>query len=161
MFAAQAGAKHVYSVDNSDIIEKAKLNIKENNFEDKITLVRGKIEEIQLPVPQVDIIISEWMGYFLLFESMLDSVLVAKKKYLKPDGLLAPNYCQMMLAGFMDDQLMKDKFGFWDDVYGFKMTSMKSMSYDEAYVDVLDKSTVITNLFSIKVIYIIHKFIKY
>ncbi|KXN70544.1 S-adenosyl-L-methionine-dependent methyltransferase [Conidiobolus coronatus NRRL 28638] len=150
MFAAQAGAKHVYSVDNSDIIEKAKLNIKENNFEDKITLVRGKIEEIQLPVPQVDIIISEWMGYFLLFESMLDSVLVAKKKYLKPDGLLAPNYCQMMLAGFMDDQLMKGKFGFWDDVYGFKMTSMKSMSYDEAYIDVLDKSTVITNLFSIK-----------
>ena len=35
---------------------------------------------------QVDIIISEWMGYFLLFESMLDSVLFARAKYLKPDG---------------------------------------------------------------------------
>jgi len=39
------------------------------------------------PGPQVDIIISEWMGYFLLFESMLDSVLFARAKYLKPGGV--------------------------------------------------------------------------
>ena len=43
------------------------------------------MEEVKLPVDQVDIIISEWMGYFLLFESMLDSVLYARDKYLKPD----------------------------------------------------------------------------
>lgn len=29
---------------------------------------------------QVDIIISEWMGYFLVYESMLDSVLYARDK---------------------------------------------------------------------------------
>lgn len=36
---------------------------------------------------QVDIVISEWMGYFLLFESMLYSVLYARAKYLKHDGV--------------------------------------------------------------------------
>jgi hypothetical protein len=30
----------------------------------------------------VDIIISEWMGYFLLYESMLDTVLYARDKWL-------------------------------------------------------------------------------
>jgi hypothetical protein len=30
----------------------------------------------------VDIIISEWMGYFLFYESMLDTVLVARDKFL-------------------------------------------------------------------------------
>lgn len=35
---------------------------------------------------QVDVIISEWMGYFLLFESMLDSVLYARDKWLVSDG---------------------------------------------------------------------------
>ena len=40
-----------------------------------ITVLKGKIEEIELPTPKVDVIISEWMGYFLLFENMLDSVL--------------------------------------------------------------------------------------
>jgi hypothetical protein len=49
------------------------------------------MEEVKLPVDAVDIIISEWMGYFLLFESMLDSVLFARDKYLKPDGVYIYN----------------------------------------------------------------------
>ena len=43
------------------------------------------MEEIVLPVEKVDIIISEWMGYFLLYESMLDSVLWARDKYLNKE----------------------------------------------------------------------------
>lgn len=36
----------------------------------------------------VDVIISEWMGYFLLRESMLDSVLCARDRWLNPDGVM-------------------------------------------------------------------------
>lgn len=52
-----------------------------------VTLIKGRVEDVDLPVDKVDIIISEWMGYFLLFESMLDSVLYARDKYLQPDGV--------------------------------------------------------------------------
>ena len=55
-------------------------------LEEQITLIRGKMEEVTLPVEHVDVIISEWMGYFLLFESMLDTVLWARDKYLAPNG---------------------------------------------------------------------------
>ena len=54
------------------------------------------MEEIVLPVEKVDIIISEWMGYFLLYESMLDCILVARDKYLKPNGLLFPDRAVLM-----------------------------------------------------------------
>lgn len=47
-----------------------------------ITVLKGKMEELELPVPKVDIIISEWMGYFLLFENMLNTVLYARDKWL-------------------------------------------------------------------------------
>ena len=47
-----------------------------------ITVLKGKVEEITLPTDHVDIIISEWMGYFLLFENMLDTVLYARDKWL-------------------------------------------------------------------------------
>lgn len=50
-----------------------------------ITVLKGKVEEIELPVPHVDIIISEWMGYFLLFENMLNTVLYARDKWLVCD----------------------------------------------------------------------------
>jgi protein arginine N-methyltransferase 1 len=53
---------------------------------DKITIIKSKVEEAVLPVPKVDIIISEWMGYFLLYESMLDTVLYARDKWLNKDG---------------------------------------------------------------------------
>jgi type I protein arginine methyltransferase len=45
-------------------------------------LIRGKVEDVTLPVEKVDIIISEWMGYFLIYESMLNTVLVARDKWL-------------------------------------------------------------------------------
>ncbi len=37
-----------------------------------------QVEEIVLPVEKVDIIVSEWMGYFLFYESMLDTVIYAR-----------------------------------------------------------------------------------
>ena len=45
-----------------------------------ITIIKGKVEEVTLPVEKVDIIISEWMGYFLFYESMLDTVIYARDK---------------------------------------------------------------------------------
>ena len=49
-----------------------------------ITLVKGKVEEVTLPddIEKVDIIISEWMGYCLFYESMLQTVLFARDKWL-------------------------------------------------------------------------------
>ena len=49
-----------------------------------ITLIKGKVEDVVLPdgIEKVDVIVSEWMGYFLLYESMLDTVIYARDKWL-------------------------------------------------------------------------------
>jgi protein arginine N-methyltransferase 1 len=65
------------------------------------------MEEIELPVKEVDIIISEWMGYFLLYESMLDSVLFARDKYLKKGGKMLPDKAQIYIAAIEDEQYKK------------------------------------------------------
>ena len=98
-FAVKAGAKHVVGVDMSTIIEKAREIVAANGMADKITLLQGKMEEVELPFPKVDIIVSEWMGYFLLYESMLDTVLYARDKYLVPGGLIFPDKATLFLAG--------------------------------------------------------------
>jgi len=82
MFCVKAGAKHVIGVDMSNIIDQARKIVELNGMGEKITLLKGKMEEVQLPFPKVDIIVSEWMGYFLLYESMLDTVLWARDRYL-------------------------------------------------------------------------------
>ena len=45
-------------------------------------MICGKVEEVKLPVDKVDVIVSEWMGYCLFYESMLDTVLYARDKWL-------------------------------------------------------------------------------
>jgi type I protein arginine methyltransferase len=110
-FAAKAGAKHVIGVDMSSIIEKAKEIVAVNGFSSKITLLQGKMEEVHLPFPKVDIIVSEWMGYFLLYESMLDTVLYARDKYLAPGGLIFPDKATIFMAGIEDGEYKEEKIG--------------------------------------------------
>ncbi|KAJ1938702.1 hypothetical protein FBU59_004357 [Linderina macrospora] len=145
MFAARAGASKVIAVDNSDIVVKARANVAENGLDNVITVVRGKIEDIELPVDSVDIIISEWMGYFLLFEAMLDSVLVARDRFLAPGGLLAPSASYIYLTAIQDDEYMHDQVNYWDNVYGFKMSAMKKLQVaaKEADVDVIPNDAVV------------------
>ncbi len=50
---AQAGAKHVYGIECSGIIHSARQIIKDNGLQDSITLIHGKVEEVELPVPKV------------------------------------------------------------------------------------------------------------
>ena len=107
----KAGAKHVIGVDMSTIIEKAREIVRVNGMEDKITLLQGKMEEVELPFPKVDIIISEWMGYFLLYESMLDTVLYARDKYLNQGGLIFPDKATIQLAGIEDGDYKEEKIG--------------------------------------------------
>jgi len=46
------------------------------------------VEKVELPVEKVDIIVSEWMGYFLFYESMLDCVIYARDKWLIHNGIV-------------------------------------------------------------------------
>jgi len=145
MFAAKAGAKQVFGVDMSGIVEQAREIVKKNGFEDKVTLIRGKIEEITLPVPKVDIIISEWMGYCLFYESMLDSVLFARDKWLADDGLMFPDRATLYITAIEDRQYKDDKINWWDDVYGFDMSCIKKVALQEPLVDVVDRNQVVAN----------------
>lgn len=181
MFCAKAGAKTVLGVDQSEVVYKAmdivrylsihcaicagftKGLFRENSLQDSVQLIKGQLEKTELPVEKVDVIVSEWMGYFLLFEGMLDSVIYARDKYLAPGGLLLPNRCSIRLFGVSDqgktpppkgEPLIKfpilperydNLINFWDNVYGFSMKCMKPDILQEANVEVVPSSKVLTN----------------
>ncbi|KAI0698154.1 S-adenosyl-L-methionine-dependent methyltransferase [Cytidiella melzeri] len=153
LFAARAGAKRVFAVDASDIAEKAERIVKTNGLDHVIKVIRGKVEDISLPddVPHVDVIISEWMGYALLYESMLDSVLHARDRFLRPDkGVMAPSQTKMMFALCDASEIYKERVGFWNDVYGFDLSTMAEDVYNDAIVDVVGPESVASEPFVIK-----------
>jgi histone-arginine methyltransferase CARM1 len=102
-FAAQAGARKVYAVEASSMAKHAETLVFSNKLNDRIQVIPGKIEEITLP-EQVDIIISEPMGYMLFNERMLETYLHAKK-WLAPTGKMFPSRGDLHIAPFSDPQL--------------------------------------------------------
>ncbi|KAJ3097207.1 Protein arginine N-methyltransferase 3 [Phlyctochytrium planicorne] len=150
LFAAKSGAKMVYAVDNSEFIKKAIQIAKDNKLDHKITFIRGSVETVNLPVDSVDIIISEWMGYFLLFEGMFDSVISARDRWLAKDGIMAPSHAEMFLAAMEGTDWINDRIAFWNDVYGFNMACVKDELLTEGQVDFIYGDSILSNAASIK-----------
>lgn len=101
IFCAQAGATKVYAIEASHIANLARKVVKSNGFEHIIEVHQTKIEDFTLngnDQRQVDIIVSEWMGFYLLHEGMLDSVLFARDKFLKSNGSMFPENASIHVA---------------------------------------------------------------
>ena len=97
IFAARAGARRVYAIEKANISKFSRKIIEENGLSDRVIVIQGKVEEVEVP-EKVDVIVSEWMGYFLLYEAMLDSVIFARDKWLKPGGKMFPDKATLYLA---------------------------------------------------------------
>ncbi|KAK2452076.1 putative protein arginine N-methyltransferase [Trifolium repens] len=145
LFCAKAGAAHVYAVECSQMADRAKEIVVANGYSNVITVLKGKIEELELPIPKVDIIISEWMGYFLLFENMLNSVLYARDKWLVDDGVILPDIASLHITAIEDKDYKEDKIEFWNNVYGFDMSCIKKQALMEPLVDTVDQNQIATN----------------
>lgn len=153
LFCAKAGARKVIGVDNSDIIHQAEEIVKLNGYEDVVILVRGKMETLiekkGLPLSDgetVDIIVSEWMGYGLFFETMLPSVMVARDAIMTPGtGSMFPNVSKIYIEGGND----KERIQYWDSVHSLNMAPMKDRMVAEltkdALVEVVADGNIITD----------------
>ncbi|XP_039400654.1 histone-arginine methyltransferase CARM1-like isoform X3 [Mauremys reevesii] len=135
-FAVQAGARKVYAVEASSVAKYAEILVRSNNLSDKIMVLSGKIEEISLP-ENVDVVISEPMGYMLFNERMLESYLHSKK-WLKSNGMMFPTFSDIHLAPFSDEQLYMEHYSranFWYQqcFYGVNLSSLRSAAVDEYF----------------------------
>ncbi|XP_033016477.1 protein arginine N-methyltransferase 8 isoform X2 [Lacerta agilis] len=138
MFAAKAGAKKVYGIECSSISDYSEKIVKANHLDHIITIFKGKVEEVELPVDKVDIIVSEWMGYSLFYESMLNTVIFARDKWLKPGGLMFPDRAALYVLAIEDRQYKDFKIHWWENVYGFDMTCIRDVAMKEPLVDIVD-----------------------
>ena len=146
-FAVQAGAKKVYAVEASSMAKYAEILVEHNKLTDKIIVMPGKIEEINVP-EKVDVIISEPMGYMLYNERMLETYLHAKK-FLKPNGKMYPTQGDLHFAPFSDlalymEQVNKSNFWYQQSFHGVDLSCLREAAVKEYFkqpiVDTFDIS---------------------
>ncbi|PKA58488.1 putative protein arginine N-methyltransferase 3 [Apostasia shenzhenica] len=163
LFAAQAGASSVIAVEASTKMAAVATQIaNDNGFLCKgknigkgkdcsgvVIVVPSMVEELdkfkEIPLHSVDVLVSEWMGYCLLYESMLGSVLYARDHWLKPSGAILPDTATIFVAGFGRGGT---SLPFWENVYGFDMSCIgKEIMEDAArfpIVDVINSRDIVT-----------------
>lgn len=99
LFATQAGAKQVYAVERSRLARHAAALIEHNGASDRIEVLCGEAAELcaerQL---ECDVLVSEWLGQFVLTEGMFPAVAAARDAWLRPGGTLIPAGFELFLA---------------------------------------------------------------
>ncbi|KAL9879547.1 protein arginine N-methyltransferase 1-B-like [Glossina fuscipes fuscipes] len=132
LFAAKAGAARVFAVDNSNVLYYTKLIVQNNGYNDIIEVMKGEITEIELPVDEVDIIVCDWMGQALLYQSTCVDVLYARDKWLKKSGgLIFPDKARLFVAAIEDERHKNENIEWWQHVYGFKMNCLREVAIRE------------------------------
>ena len=148
LFCASAGATRVTAVDDSDIAFYAMMIVAENKFKQSIDVVKTRLEQLpdcKSEEDKYDVIISEWMGYFLVYEGMLDTVITARDRFLKKGGVMLPSRSVIKLAGLSDQALYDKHVTFWNDVYGYSMSSLKSECITEPLITVVKSENLCSN----------------
>jgi hypothetical protein len=92
-------------------------------------VINSAVEDVQLPNGVLaDVIISEWMGFYLFHESMLGAVITARDKLLKPDGVVFPSSGTLHICPVALKEYFKERIDFWRDVYGFDFSAVASIA---------------------------------
>ncbi|PHT33126.1 putative histone-arginine methyltransferase CARM1 [Capsicum baccatum] len=134
LFAAQAGAKHVYAIEASEMADYARRLIAGNPIlSEKITVIKGKVEDVELP-EKADILISEPMGTLLVNERMLESYVIARDRFLVQNGKMFPGVGRIHMAPFSDEYLyteIANKATFWQqqNYFGVDLTPLHGSAY--------------------------------
>jgi len=123
LFAAQAGARVVYAVEQTHIAEFAQRIVSENGFGDRINVLQNDMETLELP-EKVDVIVSEWLGGYGVDENLLPVVVLARDRWLKPGGRLIPETVTSWIVPAYDELLQQD-VDFWSsEPYGIDLNAI-------------------------------------
>nr|BAN65488.1 conserved hypothetical protein [Babesia bovis] len=112
-------------------------------------VVQFKRDDLPCEPFKCDILISEWMGYALLYENMLSSVLFARDRYLISGGLMVPSKVKLgLFAVDMYDDI-ESKLNEWDErKYGLILDGLRYEAHEllkEPVVEVVDPSRIVSD----------------
>lgn len=127
MFAAEAGAAAVHGLECSAIIDPARRVLAKNGWDQVVQLHPGDAETIDLPV-QADVIVSEWLGYFVYADGMYPAFAALRDRCLKPGGAVIPAAVDVILAPLEDRD--PRGHGYWETrPYGLDFSPLLEEEY--------------------------------
>jgi 16S rRNA G966 N2-methylase RsmD len=132
MFAARAGAKRVYAVEWATVARFARKLVRSNDPEGRIRIIHADVTRVT-PRERVDLIVSEWLGGVGIDENYLRPLLVARDRWLKPNGRILPERVTTLMAPVWDGAL-HNELEFWRaSPYGLDLRQIGARTTHEIF----------------------------
>jgi type I protein arginine methyltransferase len=97
LLACRLGARRVFAIDTNDVVEVGRELALENGMADRIVFFQRDSREVDLPEP-ADVIVSDLRGVLPMNGDHLAAIADARKRFLKPNGVLVPTRDRLMVA---------------------------------------------------------------
>lgn len=148
MAAAKAGARKVYAIEAGPVGPIARKLFAANGLGDTIELVEGYSTDVDLP-ERADVLVTETFGNSPLSEEVLEIVVDARERLLKPDARVVPGSVRVFGTPVMVPPRELGEFVFtpeclrqWQSWYGVDFTPLGSVDRNALLTHWLDREKV-------------------
>lgn len=135
--ALRAGASHVYAIEPSPAASLAKKLADENGMADRLTLLHGLSQDIELPVA-CDVMMSELVSQDPFSENMLGVTADARSRFLKPNARIIPARLNVYARLVAFPETLKgyhwptaESIDAWQEDYGFSFQAIADFAERE------------------------------
>ena len=133
LMAVKLGAREVFLYEAAEVAGVAAKVLKANGARNCHLFPCHSTEMVD--PPKVDVVVSETLGNYALEEHIIETLADARKRFLKPGGVLIPRKLEQFVAPVVSDRMHRE-FAAWDAT-GFDLSVAKAMSLNNIYVRTL------------------------
>ena len=143
-FACQAGAARVYAIESDSIIEVARQVARRNGMDDRITFIKESSWMANLP-ENVDVVVSECIGWFALGGTMIAAVTQIRDRYLKRGGAVIPRSISMFFAPVLSQRRFSELERWKNDTtYGIDMSPLDKLVKNNVYLTTMESGSCVS-----------------
>ena len=94
---------------------------------------------------RADLIVSEWMGHAVFYESMLEPLIALRERWLRPGGAMLPSHVSISAALVTDEALYEDYAFLEHGPYGIDFGTIGSLPLRQSQLVALDESQIVAS----------------
>lgn len=132
LLACRAGARQVYAIEETSIIGLAREICEANGFGERIAFIKDFSTYAQIP-EQADVVVADQIGRFGFDAGILEYFSDARRRFLKPGGVLLPSRIDLIVAPVDCADLWR-QVEFWNESpAGFNFQPARKLAANTGY----------------------------
>ena len=132
LLACKAGAKRVYCIEETGLIELAREIAQANGCSDRMHFIKEVSTRVELPEP-ADVVVADQIGHFGFEAGLFDYFSDARRRFLKPGGVTIPQSLTFCVAP-VEHHFLWEQIEFWNQPsVGMKFHPARTLAANTGY----------------------------